>query len=74
MVMAAGAWFAAATALVLLVTPDANLVVRLAIFSLLNGLGAVGLVALAMRARATGTAEQPVTMESSRSGNVHRTA
>jgi hypothetical protein len=44
-VLAAGAWFAAATCLVLLVTPDANLVVRLAIFALLN-VGAVGVVVL----------------------------
>jgi len=51
MVLAAGAWFAAATCLVLLATPDANLVVRLAIFGLLNGGGAVGFVALAMRGR-----------------------
>ena len=51
MVLAAGAWFAAATCLVLLATPDATLVVRLAIFGLLNGAGAVGLVALAMRGR-----------------------
>ena len=54
MVLAAGAWFAAATCLVLLATPEANLVVRLAIFALLNAAGAVGLVALAMRRRRKG--------------------
>ena len=65
MVLAAGAWFAAATCLVLLATPEANLVVRLAIFALLNAAGAVGLVALAMQRRRKG---------SSRSGDVHRAA
>lgn len=50
-IVAAGAWFAVATCLVLLVTPDATLVTRLAIFGLINGGGAVGLVALALRAR-----------------------
>ena len=50
-VLAAGAWFAVAACLVLLVTPDAKLLARLAIFGLLNGGGAVGLAALAMRAR-----------------------
>jgi uncharacterized membrane protein YqjE len=54
MVLAAGAWFAAATGLVLLATPEANPVVRLAIFALLNAAGAVGLVALAMRRRRKG--------------------
>jgi uncharacterized membrane protein YqjE len=49
MVLAAGAWFAVAACLVLLVTPDANLVVRLALFGLLNAGGALGLVALGMR-------------------------
>ena len=48
MVLAAGAWFAAATVLVLLATPEAGLVVRLAGFALLNAVGAVGAVALAM--------------------------
>src|SRR5512132_432929 len=57
MVLAAGAWFAAATGLVLLITPEANLIVRLAIFALLNAAGAVGLVALAVRRRRKG--EQP---------------
>ena len=51
MVLAAGAWFAVAACLVLLVTPNANLVLRLAAFGLLNAGGALGLVALAMRAR-----------------------
>jgi hypothetical protein len=51
MVLATGAWFAAATGLVLLATPDASLVVRLADFALLNAVGAVGLVALAVRRR-----------------------
>ena len=50
-VLAAGAWFAVAMCLVLLVTPDAELGARLAIFGLLNGAGAVGLAALATRAR-----------------------
>ena len=68
MVLAAGAWFAAATCLVLLAAPDASLVVRLAIFGLLNGAGAVGLVALAMRGP-----RQPA-KEGSRSGSVHGTA
>ena len=54
MVLAAGAWFATATCLVLLATPEANLVVRLSIFALLNAAGAVGLVALAMRRRRKG--------------------
>ena len=49
MVLAAGAWFAVAACLVLLVTPNANLVLRLAAFGLLNAGGALGLVALAMR-------------------------
>ena len=49
MVLAAGAWFAVAACLVLLVTPNANPVLRLAAFGLLNAGGALGLVALAMR-------------------------
>ncbi len=48
MVLAAAAWFAVAACLVLLVPPDVDLVVRLALFGLLNGAAAVGLVALAM--------------------------
>ena len=51
MVLAAGAWFAVAACLVLLVTPNANVVPRLAAFGLLNAAGALGLVALAMRGR-----------------------
>ena len=51
MVLAAGAWFAFAACLVLLVTPNASLVLRLAAFGLLNAGGALGLVALAMRGR-----------------------
>jgi uncharacterized membrane protein YqjE len=51
MVLAAGAWFAVAACLVLLTTPNANLVLRLAAFGLLNAGGALGLVALAMRGR-----------------------
>ena len=51
MVLAAGAWFAVAACLVLLVTPNANPVLRLAAFGLLNAGGALGLVALAMRGR-----------------------
>jgi uncharacterized membrane protein YqjE len=54
MVLAAAAWFAAATGLVLLATPEANLVVRLGGFALLNAVGAVGSVALAMRRRRKG--------------------
>ncbi len=50
-VLAAGAWFAVAACLVLLVTPNANPVLRLAAFGLLNTGGALGLVALAMRGR-----------------------
>lgn len=49
--LAAGAWFAAAACLVLLVIPNSNLVLRLAAFALVNAGGAVGLVALAMRGR-----------------------
>jgi uncharacterized membrane protein YqjE len=64
-ILAAGAWFAAATGLVLLATPDANLMVRVGIFALLNAAGAVGLIALAMRGRRKG---------SGRSGHVHRAA
>ena len=51
MVLGAGAWFAAAASVVLLVTPDANLVLRVAAFGLLNAGGALGLVALAARGR-----------------------
>jgi uncharacterized membrane protein YqjE len=51
MVLGAGAWFAAAACVVLSVTPDANLVLRLAAFALLNAGGALGLVALAARGR-----------------------
>ena len=51
MVLAAGAWFAGAACLVLLVTPNANPVLRLAAFGLLNAGGALGLVALATRGR-----------------------
>ena len=54
MVLAAGAWFATATGVVLLATPDASLVVRLAVFALLNVAGAMGLVALAVRRRRKG--------------------
>jgi uncharacterized membrane protein YqjE len=51
MVLAAGAWFAVAACLVLLVTPNASPVIRLAAFGVLNAGGALGLVALAMRGR-----------------------
>jgi uncharacterized membrane protein YqjE len=51
MVLAAGAWFAVAACLVLLVTPNATPVLRLAAFGLLNAGGALGLFALAMRGR-----------------------
>ena len=49
MALAAGAWFAVAACLVLLVTPNASPVIRLAAFGLLNAGGALGLVALAVR-------------------------
>ncbi len=51
MVLAAGAWFAVAACLVLLVIQTPNPVVRLAVFGLLNAAGALGLIALAMRGR-----------------------
>jgi hypothetical protein len=51
MVLAVGAWFAMAACLVVLLTPSANSVLRLAVFALLNAGGALGLVALAMRGR-----------------------
>lgn len=51
LVLASGAWFAVAACLVLLVTPNANAVLRLAAFGLLNAGGALGLFALAMRGR-----------------------
>ena len=51
MALAAGAWFAVAACLVLLVTPTPNPVLRLAVFGLLNAAGALGLIALAMRGR-----------------------
>jgi len=47
--LAVGAWFAGAACLVQFVAPDATLAVRLALFALLNGGGAVALVTLAMR-------------------------
>jgi len=69
MVLAAGAWFALAACLALLVTPSAKLALRLAAFGLLNAGAAVGLVALAMRGRprtpvrangnVSGTTEEP---------------
>lgn len=51
MVLAVGAWFAMAACLVLLLTPNGNLVLRLGAFGLLNAGGALGLVALAIRGR-----------------------
>ncbi len=45
----AGAWFAAATCLALLATPNGSLTVRLAVFGLLNAGAAVGLVAFSLR-------------------------
>jgi uncharacterized membrane protein YqjE len=60
MVLGAGAWFAVAACLVLLVIPNGNWVVRLAAFALLNAGGALGLVALAMRHRPQTTAPGPV--------------
>lgn len=47
--LAAAAWFAVAAGFTLFVIPIANPVVRLAVFGLLNGSAAVGLVALGMR-------------------------
>lgn len=49
MVLAAAAWFAGAAAFVLIVMPEANPVVRLSAFALLNGTAAVGLMMLALR-------------------------
>ena len=46
---AAAAWFAGAAAFVLIVMPEANPVVRLSAFALLNGTAAVGLMMLALR-------------------------
>ena len=51
MVLAAGAWFALAACLVLFIVPNANPILRLAAFGLLNAGSALGLVALAMRGR-----------------------
>lgn len=51
MVLAAGAWFAVAACVVLLIAPNASLAVRLAAFGLLNAGGAAGFVTLAMRRR-----------------------
>ena len=51
LVLAAGAWFAAAACVALLVTPGTNQVLRLAVFGVVNTGGALGLVALAMRGR-----------------------
>ena len=51
MVLAAEAWFAVAACLILSVTANANLVVRLAAYGLPNAGGALGLVAFAMRGR-----------------------
>lgn len=48
-VLAAAAWLALVASGVLLVIPEASGVVRLAVFGLLNGGCAVGLVALAVR-------------------------
>jgi uncharacterized membrane protein YqjE len=64
-VVAAAAWFAVAACVVLLVTPDASVVVRLAAFGLLNGGVAVGLGGLAIRrglpqTRVLRTAMRPV--------------
>ena len=74
-VLAAAAWFAVAACVVLLATPDASLVVRLAAFGLLNGGAAMGLVALASRravpqtrvpATAMGRAPQPEPLAAAR--------
>ena len=51
MVLAAGAWFALMACLVLFIVPNANPILRLAAFGLLNAGSALGLVALAMRGR-----------------------
>jgi hypothetical protein len=58
LVLAAGAWFAGAACLVLLVTPNATPVPRLAAFGVLNAGGALGLVALARRGRPPTVATQ----------------
>jgi uncharacterized membrane protein YqjE len=50
-VLGAGAWFAVATCVVLVITPGAELVARLAVFAAINGGGAVVLAVLAMRTR-----------------------
>lgn len=47
--LAAAAWFALAAGFALVAIPVANPVVRLAVFGLLNGGAAVGLVALGLR-------------------------
>ena len=64
MVLAAGAWFAVAACLVLWMTPNTNLVLRLAAFGLLNAGGALGLVALAMRGRPPAPARASSTVSS----------
>lgn len=63
-VLAAAAWLSLAGGVVLLVFPDASWVVRLTAFGLLNGGGAVGLVALAMRRVRRATLEPPDVSES----------
>lgn len=49
MVLATVAWFAGAAVLVLFMAPHATPVIGLAVFGLLNGVGAVGLVTLGTR-------------------------
>lgn len=61
MVLAAGAWFAVAACLVLLVTPNASMVLRLAAFGLLNGACALALIALALRSRSQAPAGASIT-------------
>ena len=61
MVLAAGAWFAVAACLVLLVTPNASMVLRLAAFGVLNGACALGLIALALRSRSQTPAGASIT-------------
>jgi len=69
MVLAAAAWFAGAGAFVWFVAPDANPVIRLAGFAVLNGAGAVGLLTFAMRHSRRQTQTRPNGIASSHSVN-----
>ena len=61
------AWLAGAGALALLAVPEADPVLRLAVFAFLNGGAAVGLVVLSMRRRRPLTAEPVPAEEKDRS-------